>query len=143
MAYANRADFESWGLPPALCAYIDTLDAGAIARALDDTSAEMDTHLRVVLVLPLTGTIDPTLRKWNCELAAPALLAWVGGNPEAPSADLLVTRAAAATAGLKRVAAKQQVLAATEGGPPVDGAVVRSQPARGWDAPCIRTTRGW
>jgi phage gp36-like protein len=141
MAYATRSDFERWGLSPSLAAQAETKAPGAIANALDARSAEADSYFRARYVLPLTAW-DANVRRVVCELAALDVLGVAGFNPQGND-EYFTRRAERALGWLKSVGAKRVHPDVTESGAPVDGAVVVSPPARGWDELSIEERRGW
>lgn len=142
MAYATLADFEQLGLPPDAIAALNARVPGSITRALDAASTLADGYLRARFVLPLTAWSDD-LRQAVCGLAAASLLMTLGLDPESPDAVLIRERAKEARRWLEMVAAKKIHPSVTESGAPVDGAVVVSPPARGWDEVSIEEERGW
>lgn len=139
--YATRADFERFGLPPALAAQAETKTPGVIANAIDARSAEADSHFAARYRLPLTEW-DVNVRRVVCELAALDVLGVAGFNPQGND-EFYERRAERALAWLKAVAAKKCHPVVVEGASPIDGAEVISPPARGWDAIEIEEKRGW
>lgn len=142
MAYATRTDLEQLGLPPDALDALDSRVPGSLARALDAASALADGHLRARYVLPLSSWSDDLTQR-VVAVAAESLMATLGLDPESPMATLLSKRAAKAERWFEMVAAKKIHPTVTEGGAPVDGAVVISPPARGWDEVSIEEERGW
>lgn len=140
--YATRADFELLGLPSDALDALDARAPGAVARALDAASALADGYLRARYVLPLAAFGDD-LTQAVCAVAAESLMATLGLDPESPMATLLSRRAKDARRWFEMVAAKKIHPSITEGGAPVDGAVVISPAARGWDNVEIEEERGW
>lgn len=143
-AYATRADMEVLGLPSDALDALDARTPGAVARALTMACAMADGYLAVRYVLPLASWGDD-LRGQVCALAASSLMITLGLDPEGNDAILLRQREKTALDWFRGVAAKKIHPAVTEGGTSVDGAVVISPPARGWDvvAPAIDENRGW
>lgn len=142
MAYAIRTDFEQLGLPPDALDALDARVPGSVARALDAASTLADGYLRARYVLPLAAFGDD-LTHAVCAVAAASLMMTLGLDPESPDATLIRERSKEARRWLEMVAAKKIHPTITEGGAPVDGAVVLSPAARGWDEVSIEEERGW
>jgi len=142
MAYATRTDFEQLGLPPDALDALDSRVPGSVARAIDAASTLADGYLRARYVLPLAAFGDD-LTQAVCAVAAASLMTTLGLDPESPMATLIRERSKEGRRWLEMVAAKKIHPSITEGGAPVDGAVVVSPPARGWDEVSIDEERGW
>ncbi len=141
-AYAVRADMEQLGLPGEALDALDARTPGAVDRALTMACAMADGYLAVRYALPLAAWGDD-LRGQVCALAASSLMITLGLNPESSDALLIRGREKSALDWFRGVAAKKIHPAVTEGGAAVDGAVVISPPARGWDSTGIDEDRGW
>jgi phage gp36-like protein len=142
MAYATRTDFEQLGLPPDALDALDSRVPGSVARALDAASTLADGYLRARYVLPLSSWGDD-LTQAVCAVAAASLMMTLGLDPESPTATMIRERSKEARRWFEMVAAKKIHPTVTEGGAPVDGAVVISPAARGWDNVEIEEERGW